>query len=132
MSTISFNPLQRTPVTGLTAPVTDAMAEDRASFASVLGRWTEDGPGTDRTRPAAERFVAITLIQPVLKELRESNHAPPPFGPGPGEKPFRALLDAELAQRISRASSFPLVDRLAHDLRSRINVAGGDQTPGRS
>ncbi len=76
-----------------------------------------------RAREAAEQLVAIGLVQPVLKELRESNRASPPFAPSQGERQFRALMDAELAQRITRAAGFSLVERLAHDLLKRS--AGG-------
>jgi Rod binding domain-containing protein len=105
------------------------LIDDQRSFAAVLGRAGVGllGAGTQRAaaapavkaRDAAEQLVAIGLIQPVLKEFREGNRASPPFAPSPGERQFRALLDAELAQRISRAARFPLVERLAHDLLKR-------------
>ncbi|MEM1422778.1 MAG: rod-binding protein [Planctomycetota bacterium] len=68
-------------------------------------------------RAAAEEFVAVALVQPILTQLRESNNAWGPFAPGAHEKQFGALLDAEYASRIARASGFGLVDRLANDLR---------------
>ncbi len=104
------------------------LIDDQRSFAAVLGRAgvgllgsKTDAASTsaDKAREAAEQLVAIGLIQPVLKEFREGNRASPPFAPSPGERQFRALLDAELAQRIARAARFPLVERLAHDLLKR-------------
>lgn len=80
--------------------------------------------GRDDARTAAEQFVAVALVEPVLKQLRESATAPPPWGPGPGEKPFRALADAELAERIVSGSRWPLVDRLAREMRERLGPAG--------
>ena len=104
-----------------------------ADFASILAVEQRLRPGAeggeDGARQTAERFVAVTLIQPALKHLRENNQAAPPFGPAPGEKEFGALLDAQLALEISRAAQFPLVDRVARDLLQRpsqTESAGGD------
>jgi Rod binding domain-containing protein len=57
-------------------------------------------------------------VQPMLKLLRDSNNAAPPFAPGPAEKQFRSLMDVELAQRIVNSANFPLVDALARRLKS--------------
>ena len=63
-------------------------------------------------RTAAEGLVATSFIKPILTQVRESNNAPPPFGPTSAEKQFGSLLDNELADEITRASQFPIVDRL--------------------
>lgn len=63
-------------------------------------------------RKAAEGLVATSFIKPILSQVRESNNAPPPFGPTSAEKQFGSLLDNELADEIARASQFPIVDRL--------------------
>ena len=73
-------------------------------------------PNFDEAREAAEKLVAQTLILPVLKQLRESNEAAPPFAPTEGEKQFGALMDQQIAEDITKAAGFPLVDRLARDL----------------
>lgn len=67
-------------------------------------------------REAAQDFVAVTFLAPVLKQLRDTNNAAPPFAPGPAEKQFGGLMDQHVARQIVRASHFPLVDRVAHDL----------------
>lgn len=67
-------------------------------------------------RATAEEFVAVALVQPLLEQLRESNNAWGPFKPGAHEKQFGAMLDAEYASRIARASGYGLVDRLSRDL----------------
>lgn len=69
-----------------------------------------------KARDAASDFVAQTLVLPVLAQMREMNDAADPFKPSSGEKQFGALLDQKLAKEITKASSFPLVDRLARDL----------------
>lgn len=93
----------------------------REEFAAVLSRSRESEPKTPEqsARAGAEQFVAIALIQPLLKQLRDSNHAAPPFAPSSAEKQFQSLYDGQVAQRIVSSTQFPLVDRLARDLLSR-------------
>ena len=101
----------------LRPPPARSMPEAQASFAAIMAR--ADGAGgtrAERARAAAGQFVALTFVQPVLKQLRETSEAAPPFAPSEGEKQFRALLDAELAQRIVHKARFGLVDRVARDL----------------
>lgn len=83
-------------------------------------------------RATAEEFVAVALVQPILSQLRESNNAWGPFAPGAHEKQFGALLDAEYASRIARASGFGLVDRLASDLRRLVGPTAGAEQPSSS
>jgi Rod binding domain-containing protein len=70
-----------------------------SDFGSVLGKVQQRGNEDPATfaRRSAENFVAIGLVQPLLKQMRESNHAAPPFAPTDGEKQFQGLADAELA-----------------------------------
>lgn len=90
-------------------------------FAAVLGRH-HVGPTSVRTSPAqaaraaAEEFVSVAMVQPILAQARESSGAAEPFAPTSAQKQFGALQDASLAQRITKAAHFPLVDRLAKDL----------------
>jgi Rod binding domain-containing protein len=114
-STPSFQ--RRTPA--------DSLAGVQRSFLNVLGKQVPDSsPSTpaERARDVAEQYVAIALVQPLLKQFRETSNAAPPFAPTPAEKQFRALTDADLAQQIVRAKQFPLVDRLARDLLIRGGV----------
>lgn len=94
------------------------------SFAEALGAARlaegfdarEGRPEAAKAREAAEQLVATTLVLPVLKQLRESNNAAPPFAPTNAEKQFGALLDHRLAHDIVKGANFPMVDRLARDL----------------
>lgn len=103
----------------------------QAEFSSVLARETGRKPaGPEAAREAAADFVAAALVEPVLKELRSNAHAAAPFAPGPGEKQFRGLLDAQIARRITRAAHFPLVDHLAQVLLNRsTEPAGASRAP---
>ena len=93
-----------------------AIADGR--FEAVLNRVrSESGERTESSvRKTAEEFVGLTLVQPILAMLREQTDAAPPFAPGPGEKAFGPLLDAEIAMRITRAKGFGLVDVVARNL----------------
>jgi len=72
-------------------------------------------PGAS-AREAAEEFVAMALVQPILAQLRETNAAAEPFAPGPVEKAFGPLMDAAAARRITSASGWGLVDRIESSL----------------
>lgn len=95
------------------------LGDAQRAFSSVLGKHVDepsDATPEQRARQSAEQLVSISLVQPMLKQLRSGNNAAPPFAPTEGEKQFRALTDADLAQKIVHAKQFPLVDRLAHEL----------------
>ncbi len=118
--------------TALAPPALPGVGEmSREDFAAALGRRfdraTHAGGGDeDEAFDAAAGFVAAALVEPVLKEMRESSNAPPPWGPGPGEKPFRAMMDVALAERIVRSGNWGLVDRLAREMRARMQAAGSE------
>lgn len=107
----------------LARSATDLRTDRQSDFASVLGRvqTRPDESVEDLARRSAEQFVAMALVQPLLKQLRDSNHAAPPFAPSQGEKQFQSLMDAEVAQRMVRAAHFPLVDRLAQDMLTKVS-----------
>ncbi len=127
------------PATGmigaLSAPALDALGPGGAlsrsqdSFSAVLNKARAgDASRTPEqiARESAESLVAITLVQPILAQLRETNQAAPPFEPTPAEKQFRALQDARLAQDIVRHAKFPLVERVA---RGVLKQSGADPAP---
>ncbi len=99
----------------------------KSDFAAVLGRM---GQGVGESpellaKRSAENFVSMTFVQPLLKTLRSSNHAAPPFAPTEGEKQFQGLMDTELAQRIVKAAHFPLVERITKDVLAKARGAAG-------
>lgn len=122
---------------GLLAPTSrrDAGAVARqSSFAELLGR--SYGPGLDgrsveeRARSGAEQLVAVALVQPLLKQLRDSSQAAPPFAPTSAEKQLRALQDAEVARQVVHAGRFPLVERLAQRMLLKAGGAPSETAPG--
>lgn len=88
---------------------------ERGFGATLGGALRRIDPGKD-ARKAAEEFVSIAFIEPVLKSLRDSNQAAPPFAPTDAEKSFGPLLDAEIAQRIVAREQYGLVDSVARQL----------------
>lgn len=92
-------------------------------FGHVLTRALDAAESPEaKARAAAEQFVSIALVQPLLTQLRETNHAAPPFAPSSAEKQFQGLFDAQVAQRITRAKRFPLVEAVAAQLTQRLNA----------
>ncbi|MBY0309256.1 MAG: hypothetical protein K2Q09_10985, partial [Phycisphaerales bacterium] len=92
-------------------PMARVQQASRETFADVLAQQGR-GPAAkppkqmneaeldERARKTAEDFVAIAFVQPILKGLRSSTLADlaPPLGPGPGEKQFRSIADAQTAR----------------------------------
>jgi Rod binding domain-containing protein len=107
--------------------------QNQADFASVMSRRAEASVKGDpgAAREAAADFVSAAFIEPLLKEARAANRAAPPFAPGPAEKQFQGLMDAQLARRIARSGNFPLVDRLTSDLmrKPRATAEAGTALP---
>lgn len=109
---------------GFAAPSFGTGLAAQRSFSEALGAGArsdalaarEDRPEHAKAREAAEKLISTTLVEPILKQLRETNNAAPPFGPTPAEKQFGALLDHRLSQDIVRSANFPIVDRVARDL----------------
>jgi len=80
----------------------------------------------EKAQEAAEGLVSTTFIEPILKQMRESNNTPPPFGPSRAEKQFSALLDTKLSDEIVQAANFPLIERITAQLLRNMPVT---QTP---
>lgn len=79
------------------------------SFSRILGDLTT---GDDRAvvRKAAGQLVSSTFIMPLLRSLHENSLVVSPFAPGFAEKRFQPLLDQQVADRITSAADFPLID----------------------
>ena len=74
----------------------------------------------EEARQAAEGLVATSFIKPILSQTRESNNAPPPFGPTQAEKQFQSLLDNRLADELVHAAQFPIVDRMVKQFTAHL------------
>jgi Rod binding domain-containing protein len=92
------------------------------SFDAMLRAGVRTGPvaeKADKVRAAAEEFVSMTLVEPVMARMRAMNMAAEPFAPGAHEKAFAPLIDAAWSQGIVKASGWGLVDRVEQWMRQR-------------
>ena len=105
---------------GLIAP-----GSDPASRGLAPAR--QGGRGGERGSEAAEKLVATTFIKPMLKQAREMNDAPPPFGPTQAEKQFGALLDNKIADDIAASMYLAITDRMAREMDERSRALNGDE-----
>jgi len=108
--------------TALSRPPATAAPDARrvASFSAALRGETR---GTKATlRQAVEGLVSSALVLPALATLRESSLAAQPFAPGPAEKRFGPLLDQHIADRITSAADFPLVEAIVDKLAQRYGL----------
>ena len=110
-----------TPIPPSVSASSSTMLQRQRDFSAVLSR-DETRSDTTAARQAAEDFVAMAFVEPLLSQLRESNDAAPPFAPGPAERQFGQIMDQVLSRQIVRGSSFPLVDRIEADLSQRSNA----------
>lgn len=101
---------------------TSAPTADRPRFGATLGGALRSVNAKEHARDAAEEFVAIAFVEPVLSQIRESNHAAEPFGPTDAEKSFGPLLDAEIARRIVAKERYGLVDAVARQLQAASGI----------
>lgn len=114
MSTISTR--YNTPMDVLSVPkrlpsfkINEGASDDKDKQAKI-----------DEARQAAEGLVATSFIKPILTQARESNNAPPPFGPTQAEKQFQSLLDNRLADDLVHAAQFPIVERLVKQFTANL------------
>jgi Rod binding domain-containing protein len=96
--------------------------DNQQLFSQVISRAKTDAAETpeQRARKAAEQLVSTALVQPILKQMRESNNAAPPFAPNEAERTFRSFMDASLAQRMVGSQRWGLVDQLARRMLGRL------------
>lgn len=100
-----------------------AAAEQR-SFSDLLAidRRRAGAPEADEARKAAEALVAMTLVEPFLRQARESRDSEPPFGQTDAERQFGSLMDARTAERMVKSWDLPLVERLARQMREHTRT----------
>lgn len=105
--------------------------EARATFASVLARQGGEVDAAAQeaaVRKGAEELVSAVLVQPILKQLHETNHAAAPFAPTSAEKQFQSMMDGKLALDFTHRSRFPLVDSVTRAVLARSNGAAKPTT----
>jgi hypothetical protein len=104
-------------------------------FAAVMNRARQVAGGKkldreEQAKEAAKELVSISLLLPILKQVRESNKAASPFAPGPAEKQFGGIADAALARRLVNAQNWPLVSELAKRMTKAESIDAGKVASG--
>lgn len=82
-------------------------------------------------RHAAAQFVSDGLVAPALSTLHQSPLRPKsgPFAPSSLERRFAPLLEAHLAERVTQAANFPLVDTIVKRFESLDERRTGGASP---
>lgn len=123
--------IDTTPAAPLALATPETLTDTQKSFSQILSR-VESKRSTqtpqEKAQDAAAQLVSTALVQPLLERLRASNQAAPPFAPNQAERSFGALLDTELAQRMTKSGNWPLVDAVASRL-LRKQMGGPEVTP---
>ena len=104
------------------------LAASQRSFQQVLSieqRGQGADVSVDKEREAAEQLIAVTFVEPILRQAREVRSSEGPFGMTQAEKQFGSMLDAATARRMVHSWHVPLVDRLARSMRE----SNGTQEP---
>ena len=109
----AFNAQSLTP----TQPTATVPATSNSSFSARLSTTISNQQAPTETRTQASRFVAMALVEPVLKQLREPLfEMPAAFQPGAHEKTFRAFADRAFADKLTQSQQWPLIDAVARQL----------------
>lgn len=82
-----------------------------------------------QVREAATQFVATAFIMPVLEVMHDSPFAAEPFAPNSAQKRFMPLLHWQIADRVTRAANFPLVDRIVDQVLRRGDAGPDASAP---
>lgn len=94
------------------------------AFATLLD--VARGPDAEaQVREAATQFVASAFILPVLEQMHESPFAAEPFAPNAAQRRFAPLFDQQIADRVTGAAQFPLVDGIVEQVMNAAGAKGG-------
>ncbi len=102
----------------LTGPTSfEAIVAGRGNdvFRAVLNKAAQD-QDRETVRQAAAQLVSSTFVMPVLQASHEGMSLKPPFAPTYAEKQFQPLLDQQVADRLTSAARFPLIDIIVERL----------------
>jgi len=113
----------------------DAIGQQASSYYDRLGQFQASAQGFDsiltkasgataeagrtnkqKLRHACEQLVSDALVQPLLKQMRQSPFKVKMFHGGHAEQAFAQKLDTILADRIVHSANFPIVDSVYNNL----------------
>ena len=94
------------------------------SFVTALRTAQKDDQTT--MQEAAEKLVTDAFVKPALASMRESPFRDGLFAPGPGERRFMPMLDELIADRITKAANFSLVEAVTRHISNIVGIAPTD------
>ena len=94
------------------------LSSNKQTFANMLGKIQTPHSTTDpaKIREVAEKYVAGSLVLPLLKQAREARDASPPFGMTDAERQMGSLMDSHLATDMVKRGNWAIVDRISRNL----------------
>lgn len=95
------------------------MDQSFAAYVAGIFRDVDTGDPYEVAKAGAQELVATALVLPILQMMRNDPLKSDLFGDSVGERTFGPLLDAEIANSVTRGAHIPLVDALARGLLKR-------------
>lgn len=94
------------------------LSSNKQTFSNMLGKIQTPGSTSDpaKIREVAEKYVASSLVLPLLKQAREARDSTPPFGMTDAEKQMGSLMDSHLANDMVKRGNWAIVDRISRNL----------------
>ena len=78
----------------------------------------------EEAQKAAQQLVASAFLQPMFKQLRESQFKTGLFDGGQAEQAFQQRLHTRIADRMSQTMDLPMVDAVARYVSQRGGASG--------
>ena len=99
-------------------PNASTLSSNQQTFANMLGKVQTPHSTSDpaKIREVAEKYVAVALVLPLLKQAREARDSTPPFGMTDAEKQMGSLMDSHLATDMVKRGNWAIVDRITRNL----------------
>ena len=109
------------PIASVGGPSFESLLREGLSPVPAPGAAPSKGK-PDKVREAAEEFVSMALVEPILAKMRSMNMAAEPFAPGAHEKAFAPFVDKAWSKNLVKAGGWDLVERVEQWMRQRADV----------
>ncbi len=133
LNTSTLSPWGRGQGEGLNTTASEASTRDPSPAASGGGglakgeaggglRSSDHDPAFTQARQAAADLISVSLVKPILAQLRASTMAAEPFKPGLWEKQFAPMIDAAWSDNLVNSSNWDIVDAVARRLMKQADT----------
>lgn len=100
------------------------VAPEQATFAQEMRNQWPPKRSREEIEEVAAQFVATVFYQPLFQMMRDDPFRSELFHGGHGERVFEGQLHAEMAERMARADSLPLVGAITDRLWQQMQPVG--------